>query len=83
MLDSENEKLRQEVGGENIGSAPACQVGKILVGRTLMGNTVVGKNIGGKNIGGENIGGEYSGRKTLVGKTSLVLFISNISNTCL
>ena len=78
MLDSENEKLRQEVGGENIGSAPACQVGKILVGRTLMGNTVVGKNIGGKNIGGE-----YSGRKTLVGKTSLVLFISNISNTCL
>merc|ERR1719219_330767 len=26
MLDSENEKLRQEVGGENIGSAPACQV---------------------------------------------------------
>ena len=78
MLDSENEKLRQEVGGENIGSAPACQVGKILVGRILMGNTVVGKNIGGKNIGGE-----YSGRKTLVGKTSLVLFISNISNTCL
>ena len=78
MLDSENEKLRQEVGGENIGSPPACQVGKILVGRILMGNTVVGKNIGGKNIGGE-----YSGRKTLVGKTSLVLFISNISNTCL
>jgi len=28
MLDSENQKLRLEVGGDNIGSAPACQVGK-------------------------------------------------------
>ena len=26
MLNSENKKLRQEVGSENIGSAPACQV---------------------------------------------------------
>ena len=26
MLDSENQKLRLEVGGDNIGSAPACQV---------------------------------------------------------
>jgi len=28
MLDSENQKLRLEVGGDNIGSAPACQVGE-------------------------------------------------------
>jgi len=27
VLESENKKLRQEVGSENIGSAPACQVG--------------------------------------------------------
>ena len=26
VLESENKKLRQEVGSENIGSAPACQV---------------------------------------------------------
>ena len=45
MLDSENEKLRQEVGGENIGSAPACQVGKTLVGNTMVGKTFMGKTL--------------------------------------